>query len=56
MISDFFQGVKKILSTFFIGSQACLSCHSEAESQFHKSIHWTWLADPADKDKQFGNA
>ena len=25
-------------------TQACLSCHSEAESQFHKTIHWTWLA------------
>jgi hypothetical protein len=33
-------------------TQACLSCHSEAESQFHKSIHWTWLADPTDTDKQ----
>ncbi len=37
-------------------TQACLSCHSEAEAQFHKTIHWTWLADPADKDKQFGKA
>jgi len=37
-------------------TQACLSCHSEAESQFHKSIHWTWLADPSDTDKQFGKA
>jgi hypothetical protein len=34
---------------FKSGSQvtkACLSCHSEAASQFHKTIHWTWL-DPA---------
>jgi octaheme c-type cytochrome (tetrathionate reductase family) len=37
-------------------TQACLSCHSEAESQFHKSIHWTWLADPSDTKKQFGKA
>jgi octaheme c-type cytochrome (tetrathionate reductase family) len=37
-------------------TQACLSCHSEAETQFHKTIHWTWLADPADKVKQFGKA
>ncbi len=37
-------------------TQACLSCHSEAEAQFHKTIHWTWLADPSDKDKQFGKA
>jgi hypothetical protein len=27
-------------------TRACLSCHSEAEAQFHKSIHWTWRADP----------
>jgi hypothetical protein len=27
-------------------TQACLSCHSEAAAQFHKTIHWTWL-DPA---------
>jgi octaheme c-type cytochrome (tetrathionate reductase family) len=37
-------------------TRACLSCHSEAETQFHKSIHWTWLADPADTEKQFGKA
>lgn len=27
-------------------TQACLSCHSEAAAQFHKTIHWTWV-DPA---------
>ena len=27
-------------------TRACLSCHSEAALQFHKTIHWTWL-DPA---------
>ena len=27
-------------------TKACLSCHSEAAVQFHKTIHWTWL-DPA---------
>jgi octaheme c-type cytochrome (tetrathionate reductase family) len=37
-------------------TQACLSCHSEAETQFHQTIHWTWLADPSDTDKQFGKA
>lgn len=37
-------------------TQACLSCHSEAASQFHKTVHWTWLADPSDTDKQFGKA
>ncbi len=25
-------------------TRACLSCHSEAENQFHKTIHWTWRA------------
>lgn len=37
-------------------TRACLSCHSEAEAQFHKSIHWTWRADSSDTDKQFGKA
>jgi octaheme c-type cytochrome (tetrathionate reductase family) len=37
-------------------TKACISCHSEAETQFHKTIHWTWLADPADEDKQYGKA
>ena len=35
--------------TFYSGpevTQACLSCHSEAAAQFHKTIHWTWR-DPA---------
>ena len=37
-------------------TRACISCHSEAETQFHKTIHWTWLADPADKERQYGKA
>lgn len=37
-------------------TQACISCHSEAEKQFHQTIHWTWLADPSDKDRQYGKA
>ena len=37
-------------------TQACISCHSEAETQFHKTIHWTWLADPTDTDRQYGKA
>lgn len=37
-------------------TQACISCHSEAETQFHQTIHWTWLADPSDKDRQYGKA
>ena len=35
-------------------TKACLSCHSEAAIQFHKTIHWTWM-DPATTDgKQLG--
>jgi len=37
-------------------TQACVSCHSEAQNQFHKTIHWTWLADPSDKERQYGKA
>jgi len=37
-------------------TRACISCHSEAEKQFHKTIHWTWLADPSDKKRQYGKA
>ncbi|MGA6927113.1 MAG: tetrathionate reductase family octaheme c-type cytochrome [Desulfosarcina sp.] len=25
-------------------TQACLSCHTEAAEQFHKTLHWTWKA------------
>jgi octaheme c-type cytochrome (tetrathionate reductase family) len=37
-------------------TKACISCHSEAENQFHKTIHWTWLADPSDKKREYGKA
>ena len=37
-------------------TQACLSCHSEAASQFHKTIHWTWLASGDEKDMRYGKA
>ncbi|MCP4024668.1 MAG: tetrathionate reductase family octaheme c-type cytochrome [Desulfobacteraceae bacterium] len=29
-------------------TKACLSCHNDAASQFHKTIHWTWKV-PSDK-------
>lgn len=35
---------------------ACLSCHSEAASQFHQTIHWTWLAEGGDSGKKYGKA
>jgi len=37
-------------------TQACLSCHSEASAQFHKTIHWTWLASGDKKDMKYGKA
>ncbi|MBU1341341.1 MAG: tetrathionate reductase family octaheme c-type cytochrome [Proteobacteria bacterium] len=37
-------------------TEACLSCHSEAATQFHKSIHWTWLASGDKSDLRYGKA
>ncbi len=41
-------------------TEACLSCHSEAASQFHKTIHWTWLASEEQGqnkvDRKYGKA
>lgn len=37
-------------------TQACLSCHSEAASQFHQTIHWTWLATKNEQGTQMGKA
>lgn len=28
-------------------TRACLTCHTEAATQMHKSIHWTWEWDKA---------
>ncbi|MBU0991593.1 MAG: tetrathionate reductase family octaheme c-type cytochrome [Proteobacteria bacterium] len=30
-------------------TKACLSCHTETDSQFHKTIHWTWIAEEGEK-------
>jgi hypothetical protein len=24
-------------------TKACLTCHNQAASQFHQTIHWTWM-------------
>lgn len=37
-------------------TKACLSCHVEAATQFHKSIHWTWLASGDKSDMRYGKA
>ena len=37
-------------------TRACLTCHSEAASQFHKTIHWTWLDPNVPRENQIGKA
>ena len=37
-------------------TRACLTCHTEAASQFHKAIHWTWLAPDAPPEAKIGKA
>ncbi len=37
-------------------TKACLSCHLKAATQFHKTIHWTWLASGDKKDMRYGKA
>jgi hypothetical protein len=48
---------KALQQEFESGSQvtrACLSCHSEAASQFHKTIHWTGLDPATEESKNLG--
>ena len=35
-------------------TEACLSCHTEAALQFHKTIHWTWMDPNTQKDSKLG--
>ncbi len=35
-------------------TKACLSCHTEASVQLHKTIHWTWVDPASPKDKPMG--
>ncbi len=37
-------------------TKACISCHSSVTKQFHKTIHWTWLAEGEEKGKTYGKA
>lgn len=37
-------------------TSACLTCHSEAAMQFHKTIHWTWLVEDGTARRQLGKA
>jgi len=33
---------------------ACLTCHTEAAVQFHKTIHWTWIDPNTDPKERIG--
>ena len=35
-------------------TQACLSCHTEAANQFHKTLHWTWKAYTTENGRVYG--
>ena len=35
-------------------TQACLSCHTEAADQIHKTIHWTWKAYTGENGNVYG--
>lgn len=48
--------LKKNFTTGEEITAACVSCHSEAATQFHKSIHWTWLASGDKSDIRYGKA
>ena len=37
-------------------TRACLSCHSEAASQFRNTIHWTWIDPQSDEVTLVGKA
>ncbi len=37
-------------------TNACLSCHSEAATQFHRTIHWTWQASANGEEAKYGKA
>jgi octaheme c-type cytochrome (tetrathionate reductase family) len=37
-------------------TKACLSCHTHADEDFRKTIHWTWLVEGPDKDTPVGKA
>lgn len=42
-----FQALNQEFQTGPEVTKACLTCHTEAASQVHKSIHWTWKWDKA---------
>ena len=43
-----FDALKKTFTSGDEVTNACLSCHTEAENQLHHAIHWTWLSPSGD--------
>ncbi len=41
-----FEQLKKDFKTGQEVTQACLSCHTEASRQIHRTIHWNWRIIP----------
>ena len=37
-------------------TKACLSCHTHADHDFRKTIHWTWLVEGPDKETPVGKS
>ena len=50
------EALKKIFPSGPEITKACLSCHSEAEAQFHKTIHWKWMVPGSEDSDQVGKA
>ena len=50
------EALKKIFASGPEITKACLSCHSEAEAQFHKTIHWKWMVPGSEDSDQVGKA
>lgn len=48
--------LQKVFSSGQEITAACLSCHSEAETQFRETIHWTWIGYTDENGKQLGKA
>ena len=47
-------GLDRVFASGQEVTAACVSCHSEAATQFRKTIHWTWLGSRDGDGKRFG--
>ena len=51
-----FEALKKDFKKGPEVTAACLSCHTEAGTQFQKTIHWSWLCPKAESEAKLGKA